>query len=81
MLSTDETDTLFDLYAKANNTVSPDIAEYINQHDIVIEALRTAKDNKTNDYDWLRFIEQLKKMSNDLRSSRKFITCFFNCSV
>lgn len=60
VLDTEETYMLYDLYAKANNTVSPDIAEYISQHDVVAQALRVAKGLNATDNDWLRFIEQLK---------------------
>ena len=60
VLDTKETYMLYDLYAKANNTVSPDIAEYISQHDVVVQTLRVAKDLNATDDDWLRFIEQLK---------------------
>lgn len=55
-----ETETLYDLYAKASGQTSPDIAKYIAENDVVRQALRNARDANATDEDWNRFIEQLK---------------------
>lgn len=57
----EEVNKLFDLCAKANNTVSPDIIEYINQHNVVLKVLRVARDVGVDDMIWIEFIERLKK--------------------
>ncbi len=43
-LSKQETETLYDLYAKANGTLSPDAAAYAASRPIVVQALRSAQD-------------------------------------
>lgn len=59
-LSTEEKNNMFDLYAKANNTVSPDIAAYINQNKAVSCLIRTAQKYKVTENVWLKFIKELE---------------------
>ena len=61
-LSEDETNTMFDLAAgEKENTVSPDLPEYIMEHDVVRAALRVAKEVDATDEEWQAFMEILKK--------------------
>jgi len=60
-LNTNDTALLFDLAAKSNNVlIAADLTEYINEHDIVRTALRTARDVGATDEVWQAFIEQLR---------------------
>lgn len=63
LLSKDEKAEMLDLLAKAQKrpTVASDLPEYINEHDIVRVALRTAKDVDATDEDWEEFIERLQQ--------------------
>lgn len=56
-----ETETLYDLCAKANGQIGPDIVAYVSSSETVQQALRTARDANATDEDWKNFIEQLKK--------------------
>lgn len=60
-LSESETELLYDLAAKARNTVSADLPEYIMEKDIVRAALRTAKKNNITDKQWEDFIKRITK--------------------
>ncbi|MBR4101852.1 MAG: helix-turn-helix domain-containing protein [Oscillospiraceae bacterium] len=60
-LNKQETETLYDLYAKANGSLSPDAAAYASSHPIVVQALRAARDADATDADWMKFIDWLKK--------------------
>ena len=60
-LSEDETNTLFDLAAnEKENSVSPDLPEYIMGTDNARVALRLARDLNADDEDWLKVIEMLE---------------------
>lgn len=60
-LSSEETNTLFDLAAMAKkNTVSPDLPEYIMGNETLRMALRKARDINAGDDDWLKVIEMLE---------------------
>ena len=60
-LSEDETNTLFDLAAnEKENSVSPDLPEYIMGTDNARVALRMARDLNADDEDWLKVIEMLE---------------------
>ncbi len=59
-LNKQETETLYDLYAKANGTLSPDAAAYAASRPIVVQALRAARDEGATDADWMKFIDWLK---------------------
>lgn len=56
-----ETHKLYDLYAAANDTISPDIIEYLKNNDIVSKAIRAAYENEAEEKDWLDFIDRLLK--------------------
>ena len=61
-LSEEETNIMFDLAAKAReNTVSPDLTEYIMSHDKVRVALRLARDTKNSDAIWQKVIDILEQ--------------------
>jgi len=60
-LSEDETNYLFDLAAKEKeNTVSPDLPEYIMGSEKARVALRMARDINADDSDWIKVIEMLE---------------------
>ncbi len=59
-LNKEEIETLYDLYAKANGTLSPDAAAYAASRPIVVQALRAARDANATDADWMKFIDWLK---------------------
>lgn len=59
-LNTTEKYTLFDLYAKANKTISPDLIEYIYRHNTIVRALRLSKEIEATDEIWLDFINKLQ---------------------
>ena len=63
MLNKDEKAKMLDLLAKAQKrpSVASDLPEYINEHDIVRVALRTAKDVDATDEEWQEFIQRLQK--------------------
>jgi len=57
-LPKEDKDLMYDLAALAKeNTVSPDLPEYIMEKDIVRVALRKARDKNVSDEDWQRVIE------------------------
>lgn len=60
-LNKKEIETLYDLYAKVNGTLSPDVAVYAASRPIVVQALRVARDANATDEDWMRIIDLLKK--------------------
>ena len=60
-LNEEEKDTLYNLYSSENQTVCPDISEYIIQNPIVPKAIRKAIKNKADDQDWQDFIDRLEK--------------------
>jgi len=59
-----ETELLYDLAAKARNTISADLPEYIMEKDIVRAALRTAKKNNITDNQWEDFIKRITQKEN-----------------
>lgn len=59
---TDEEKTfMFDLAGQQRQEVSPDLPEYIMERDYVRYALRTARDLKADESEWLEFVEELKR--------------------
>ena len=60
MLDNAEKYTLFDLYAKANDTISPDLADYIKCNSIVSVAIRSAIEHNAGKEVWQMFIDRLK---------------------
>lgn len=59
LLSEEECYEMYDLAAKAKNTVSADISDYIMKNDIVRKLLRTAQKNGVSDEMWQKFIAQI----------------------
>ena len=61
-LSEDDRDKMFDLAANAKeNTVSPDLPEYIMGNEQVRVALRMARDTDAGDDLWQKMIEMMEK--------------------
>jgi transcriptional regulator with XRE-family HTH domain len=58
-LSEAETALMYDLSAKAKNTVSADLPKYIMENELVRTALRNAKENNIPDEKWERFINEI----------------------
>ncbi|MBU0279377.1 MULTISPECIES: helix-turn-helix domain-containing protein [unclassified Gemella] len=62
-LNQDEKNYLFDMAAHAkDNTVSPDLPDYIMENDIVRVALRKARDIGAGKEDWERIIKLLDEI-------------------
>lgn len=62
-LSKDETNYLFDMAANAkDNTVSPDLPDYIMENDIVRVALRRARDIDAGKEEWEKVIKVLDEI-------------------
>ncbi|TGE31457.1 helix-turn-helix transcriptional regulator [Desulfosporosinus sp. Sb-LF] len=60
-LSEEETNEMFDLAAlEKENTVSPDLPEYIMGNEKLRFALRKARDINADDADWQKIIEMLE---------------------
>lgn len=60
-LSEEETSTMFDLAAgERENTISPDLPEYIMSNDKVRVALRLARDRENSDAIWQKVIDMLE---------------------
>ncbi len=61
-LNEDDTNTMFDLAAgEKDNTVSPDLPEYIMSTEKARVALRMARDNNTPEATWQKVIEMLEQ--------------------
>lgn len=61
-LNEDDTNTMFDLAAgEKDNTVSPDLPEYIMGNDKARAALRMARDNNVSETTWQKVIEMLEQ--------------------
>ena len=61
-LTEEETKELFDLAALAKeNTVSPDLPEYIMGNDTLRVALRKARDINADESDWMKVIKMLEE--------------------
>lgn len=61
-LNEEDTHKMFDLAAEEkDNTVSPDLPEYIMNNDKVRAALRLARDSDASDKTWQKVIELLEK--------------------
>jgi len=61
-LTEDETNEMFDLAALAKeNSISPDLPEYIMGTEKARVALRMARDISADDDDWMKVIELLEK--------------------
>lgn len=60
-LTDKEKTIMYDLAGKQRNEISPDLPDYIMERDYVRYALRTARDLKADEDEWLRFVEELKR--------------------
>ena len=61
-LSEDDKTKMMDLAGEWKTTmVAPDLPQYINEHDYVKAALRTARDMGAGAEEWQRFVEDLKR--------------------
>lgn len=60
-LSEADASQMYDLAAKAKNSVSADLPKYIMKKDIVRVALRTAQKHKISDEKWEEFIKNIEK--------------------
>lgn len=68
-LTEDEANTMYDYAALAkDNSVSPDLPEYIMETDNVRVALRKARDLGMGDKDWMDVIKCLKRRRKKQRS-------------
>ncbi len=59
-LNNDERLLLYDLAGKTRGIVAVDLPDYINNNPYVRVALRTARDSKASQEQWLQFIAQLE---------------------
>ena len=59
-LNNDERLLLYDLAGKTRGIVAVDLPDYINNNPYVRVALRTARDSKASQEQWLKFIAQLE---------------------
>ena len=61
-LNEEDTNTMFDLAAEEKeNTVSPDLPEYIMNNDKARAALRMARDKNASEATWQKVIEMLER--------------------
>ena len=61
-LSEAERTEMLDLAGQTKKSViAPDLPDYINEHDYVKAALRTARDMGAGEEEWQRFIDDLKR--------------------
>ncbi|XJZ27673.1 helix-turn-helix domain-containing protein [Bacillota bacterium Lsc_1132] len=69
-LTEEETNELFDLAALAKeNTVSPDLPEYIMGNDTLRVALRKARDINADESDWMKVIKMLEEKEKGDKNS------------
>lgn len=60
-LNEDERNEMYDLAAKdRDNTVAPDISEYVKSNDAVRVALRKARNLHLGEQEWLKIIEKME---------------------
>ncbi len=60
-LNEDEKNEMYDLAAKdRDNTVAPDISEYVKSNDAVRVALRKARNLNLGEQEWLKIIEKME---------------------
>lgn len=68
-LSEEDTNKMFDLAAgERENTVSPDLPEYIMSNDKVRAALRLARDTENSDAVWQKVIDMLEENEEKSKS-------------
>ena len=60
-LNEDERNEMYDLAAKdRDNTVAPDISQYVKSNDLVRVALRKARNLNLGEQEWLKIIEKME---------------------
>ena len=60
-LNEEERNEMYDLAAKdRDNTVAPDISQYVKSNDLVRVALRKARNLNLGEQDWLKIIENME---------------------
>ena len=59
-LSAEDKDLMFDLAGDKRNEVAPDVPYYIKNRNIVIKAIRTARDLEATEEEWQQFIDNLE---------------------
>ena len=60
-LNEDEKNLMYDLAAKdRDNTVAPDISQYVKSNDLVRVALRKARNLNLGEQEWLKIIENME---------------------
>lgn len=65
-LNEEDTNTMFDLAAgEKDNTVSPDLPEYIMGNEKARAALRMARDNNASEATWQKVIEMLEQAEKE----------------
>ncbi|WP_405744490.1 helix-turn-helix domain-containing protein [Anaerovibrio slackiae] len=62
-LSKAEQDTMFNLAGEKRDSIAPDLPEYIKPREYVSVALRTARDLDADEADWMKFVEDLRRKS------------------
>lgn len=68
-LSEEDTNTMFDLAAgERENSVSPDLPEYIMSNDKIRAALRLARDSENSDAVWQKVIDMLEENEEKSKS-------------
>lgn len=68
-LNEEDTNTMFDLAAgEKDNTVSPDLPEYIMSNDKARAALRMARDNNASEATWQKVIEMLEQEEKEKKA-------------
>ena len=59
-LSAEDKDLMFDLAGDKRNEVAPDVPYYIKNRNIVIKAIRIARDLEATEEEWQQFIDNLE---------------------
>lgn len=62
-LSKAEQDTMFNLAGEKRDSIAPDLPEYIKPREYVSVALRTARDLDADEADWMKFVDDLRRKS------------------
>ncbi len=60
-LTAQERQEAYDLVGKIRNDIAPDIPKYVLGNQVIISALREARDSDASVEDWQEFIEKMKK--------------------
>jgi len=75
-LSAEEKTLMFDLAGEKRGEVAPDVPDYIKGRNIVVTAIRTARDLNASEEEWQKFIDYLKsKRKKEIGD----LTCCSSC--